>query len=78
VRSFSDPETEFRIVASETSVDVDGYKLGEPKFLECPYCAACVQITPDPSDPGIEELPHATACPQRDVKSEWWWQQFGR
>lgn len=77
MRSFADPTTEFRIVPSGTPVSEDGYKLGEPKYLECPYCGASVLITRDPSDPGIEELPHASTCPQRDVKSEYWWQRFG-
>jgi hypothetical protein len=40
-RSFADPDTHFSLVRSETPVDVDGYKLGEPTGeVECCCCGA--------------------------------------
>jgi len=74
-RSFADPDTEFELLRSDTPVDVDGYKLGEPKKLQCPECGASVLLTPEPS-PGVDELQHHPQCPQRWVRSEWWESQF--
>lgn len=75
MRSFSDEDTEFEIERSDTPVDVDGYKLDEPKRLECPECGAGVLLTPDPS-PGVDELQHHPQCDQRWVRSEWWAEHF--
>jgi len=75
IRSFSDPETHFEIVCSETSVSVDGYAHGEPKFIRCPICGADRLITEEPS-PGIDELGHEPDCSQRWVRSRWWQEQF--
>lgn len=64
-RSFSDPDTEFRLLRSETSVDVDGYKLGElTGEVECIECGA--------SAGNVDAIPHAKDCSQRDVFSEYW------
>ena len=71
MKSFSDPMTHFRISRSESPVSEDGYKIGEPKWLECETCEARVLLTRDPS-PGIDELQHQPTCPQRWVRSKWW------
>lgn len=71
MKSFSDPSTHFRILRSDTPVSVDGFKIGEPKLLECEECGARVLITEEPS-PGIDELQHEPSCPQRWVRSKWW------
>lgn len=75
IRSFADPETHFELVRSDTPVDVDGYKLGEPKMIRCPVCGADRLITKEPS-PGIDELGHEPGCAQRWVRSRWWQVQF--
>ncbi len=74
-RSFSDPETHFEIVRSNTPVSEDGYKLGEPKFVRCVECDADVLLTEEPT-PGIDELQHEKHCSQRWVRSQWWQEQF--
>ncbi|MFC7202836.1 hypothetical protein ACFQJC_04865 [Haloferax namakaokahaiae] len=74
-KSFSAPDTHFRIIASETSVSNDGYRKGEPMKLECDCCGASVMLTPEPS-PGIDELPHKPWCDQRFVESRWWQRNF--
>lgn len=74
-RSFADPSTEFEIVCSDSAVTVDGYALGEPKWLRCPECDADVLLTEEPS-PGVDELGHAPNCSQRFVRSRWWREQF--
>jgi len=75
MKSFADPDTHFEIERSETPVNVDGYKVHEPKWLRCAACGASVLLTEEPS-PGVDELQHAPNCPQRWVKSEWWAEQF--
>jgi hypothetical protein len=75
MRSFTDPDTEFELERSDTPVDVDGYKLGEPKQLKCVACGAAVLLTESPT-PGVDELQHEPACPQRFVKSRWWRNNF--
>jgi hypothetical protein len=72
-RSFADADTHFEILPSGEGDD--GYRRGEPKWLACSDCTARVKITRDPSDPSVEELPHDSDCPQRTVKSRWWWSQ---
>lgn len=74
-QTFADPSTHFEIVPSTTPVDVDGYKLGEPKLLRCTECGADVLLTEEPT-PGIDELGHEKFCPQRWVRSRWWREQF--
>jgi hypothetical protein len=70
-----EPDTEYRIETSETPVDVDGYKIGEPKRLVCEACGASVLLTEEPSR-GIDELGHAPCCPQRYARSEFWTEEF--
>ena len=79
MRSFSDPETTFEIVGSESPPTVDGLAIGEPKFLECATCGASVRIDgPDEHQTAIDDLPHDKECPQRDVVSEWFVTQYVR
>lgn len=66
-RSFSDPETEFALERSETSVDVDGFKLGEPTGTVT--CEECGQSAAAP-----EYINHDKNCPQRDVRSEYYFE----
>lgn len=74
-QSFTDEETRFAIVESDSPVSVDGYALGEPKTLRCVECGAEVLLTPEPSR-GIDELGHEGSCPQRWVRSRWWQRKF--
>jgi hypothetical protein len=68
-RSFADPETHFALVRSETPVDVDGYKLGEPAGeVQCAECDAIAD--------NVDEIPHRPTCPQRWVRSRWWAERF--
>jgi len=77
LRSFSDPDTEFKIVKSGSPPTVDGLAITEPKFLRCSECGAQVRIDgPDGNQTSIEELPHDRGCSQRDMKSEWWIDTF--
>lgn len=65
MESFSDPDTEFELLRSDTPVSVDGFKLGEPTGeVKCEACGA--------SHLNIDEIPHDEDCPQRFVKSYWW------
>ena len=70
-----DAGTHYAIERSDTPVNEDGYKLGEPKLLSCDHCSAAVLLTPEPS-PGVDELSHDPDCPQRWVRSRWWRDQF--
>jgi len=70
-----DESTEFEIVSSQSPLDVDGYKLGEPKVLRCAECGAQVLLTEHPSQ-GIDELGHDPHCGQRFAKTEWWRSHF--
>lgn len=64
-RSFSDPETEFDLLRSDTPVWVDGFKLGEPTGeVECTECGA--------SAGAPEYIAHNKDCSQRDVTSKWY------
>jgi len=64
-RSFTDPATEFRLLRSETPVDVDGYKFGElTGEVECLECGR--------SSGNIDTIAHEKNCSQRDVLSRWW------
>lgn len=77
LRSFADPETEFRIVQSGTPPSVDGLAITEPKYLRCVECGAQVRIDgPDETQTTIDDLPHDRQCSQRGVKSEWWESQY--
>ncbi|RDZ61405.1 hypothetical protein C5B90_19220 [Haloferax sp. Atlit-12N] len=74
-RSFSDLDTYFEIVRSETSISNDGLRMREPKALRCSECGAQLPLTRERS-PGIEELPHEPGCSQRYVTSRYWIRQF--
>lgn len=64
-KSFADPDTHFELVRSDTPVNVDGFKIGEPVGeVECECCGAVAV--------NVDEIPHAKDCPQRFVKSGWW------
>jgi len=79
LRSFSSPETEFRIVESGTPPSVDGLAITEPKWLECVACGARVRIDgPDGHQTTIDNLPHERRCEQRDVVSEYYLERFVR
>jgi len=68
-RSFADPETHFTVIRSETPVDMDGYKLGEPTGeVRCDECDRVAH--------NVDEIPHAPTCRQRWVRSRWWGGQF--
>lgn len=73
--SFSDPDTHFSIERSDTPVDVDGYKIGEPMYLVCDYCGARVLLTREPT-PGVDEINHdmvdGERCPQWNVRGRDW------
>lgn len=64
-RSFSDPETHFHLVRSDTPWTVDGFKLGElTGEVECCECGA--------SAAAPEYINHDKNCEQADVRSEYW------
>lgn len=70
-RSFADPETHFHLVRSDTPVNVDGLKLGEPTGeVECDECG---MVSGAP-----EYIPHLPHCSQGDVRSEWWFDTHTR
>ena len=58
-----DPDEEYRILPSESPYKVDGYGLGEPKYLECEECGGRVLLTSEPS-PTVAVV-HDQDCPQR-------------
>ncbi|QHS17953.1 hypothetical protein GWK26_12780 [haloarchaeon 3A1-DGR] len=65
MRSFADPDTTFHLVRSQTPVNVDGFKLGEPTGeVECLECGAVEE--------NIDEISHEPDCPQRFVHSRWY------
>jgi len=64
-RSFADPETHFALIHSETPVDVDGFKLGEPTGeVECCCCGR--------SAGAPEYIAHEDGCAQADVTSRYY------
>jgi len=65
IRSFADPDTEFELVRSDTPVDADGYKLGEPTGEV--KCLVCKQSAAAP-----EYINHLPGCQQSDVTSRWY------
>lgn len=69
-RSFSDEDTEFCLRRSETPVGVDGVAKGSPTGeVECLECGAVAY--------NVDAIPHDPDCPQRDVRSRWYWGSFG-
>ena len=65
MRSFAEPDTEFKLERSDTPVDVDGFKLGEPTGRVS--CVSCGETAHN-----VDEIPHDSDCPQRFVHSEWY------
>lgn len=64
-----DPETEWRLVRSDTPVDVDGFKLGEPTGeVQCEECGQSAM--------NIDEIPHDRDCDQRWSRTEYWADRF--
>ena len=64
-----DPDTEYDVIRSETPVDDDGFKIGEPTGeVKCHECGAVAE--------NIDELPHDPDCPQRFAKSDFWRDRF--
>lgn len=70
-----DPQTEYEIARSDSPINVDGYKLGEPKRLVCEECGADVLLTEEPSA-GVDDMEHERDCSQRWVKSDWYREQL--
>lgn len=65
MRSFTDSDTEFELIRSDTPIDVDGFKIGEPTGeIKCLECGS--------QHDNIDEIPHDPDCSQRWVKSAWW------
>ncbi|MFC7044319.1 hypothetical protein ACFQH6_20620 [Halobacteriaceae archaeon GCM10025711] len=63
--SFSDPDTHYRVIRSDTPIDVDGFNLGEPTGeIQCEECGA--------EHLNVDEIPHEPWCSQRYVKSLFW------
>lgn len=71
-----DGDTHFRIEDSDSPITVDDYALGEPKRLVCEACGASVILDPDLATPGIDDLEHASDCPNRFARSEWFRSQL--
>ncbi|PGF16200.1 hypothetical protein CP556_08795 [Natrinema sp. CBA1119] len=64
-----DPDTEFQVVRSETPVNVDGFKIGEPTGeIECCSCGR--------SALNIDEIPHRQDCDQRWARTDFWRERF--
>lgn len=65
MRSFAEPDTEFRLERSGTPPTVDGLAIDEPTGeVTCVYCEATHE--------NVDEIPHDPGCPQRFVHSEWY------
>lgn len=64
-RSFTDPDTHFRLRRSDTPVTEDGYKMGE--LTGTVVCESCGQESGN-----VDAINHKPGCPQSDVVSEWW------
>ena len=66
-----DPETEWRLIRSETPVNVDGFKLGEPTGeVQCEECGQSAM--------NIDEIPHDPDCDQRWSRTGYWADRFGQ
>lgn len=64
-----DPETKWRIIRSDTPVNVDGFKLGEPTGeIMCEECGKSAM--------NLDEIPHDSDCPQRWSRTEFWAERF--
>lgn len=64
-KSFSDEDTRFELIKSDTPVTVDGFALGEPTGeVQCDECGESAM--------NVDEIPHRKHCSQRFVRSRWW------
>lgn len=65
MQHFGSPDTHFTIVRSETPVNEDGFKIGEPTgIIRCDRCGA--------EHENVDEIPHEPDCPQRFCHSYWY------
>lgn len=69
MKDFTDPDTHFEIITSDTPYTVDGFNKGEPTGEV--RCEDCGQVAMN-----IDEIPHDPDCPQRWVRSRWWVAHF--
>lgn len=77
MRSFSSPDTHFRIEVSGSPPSVDGLAIEEPKWMVCDCCGAKVRIdAADETQTAIDNLPHDAGCPQRDTTSRYYMDTF--
>lgn len=64
-KSFTDTDTHYRLIKSDTPPSVDGFRIGEPTGeVECEECGAVAE--------NVDEIPHAKDCGQRFARSDWW------
>lgn len=68
-KSFADEDTHYALERSDTPVNVDGFKLGEPTGVV--ICEACENAALN-----VDEIPHAKDCPQRFARSDWWYNTY--
>lgn len=72
-RSFADPGTEFELVRSDAGAQ-DGHHVGElTGEVRCAVCGAQA-VNVDRID---HDCVDGEPCPQRDVRSDWFWTQQG-
>jgi len=65
MKSFTDPDTEFELIKSDTPVSVDGFAMGEPTGeVKCLECGAVAM--------NVDEIPHENECSQRGTHSRWY------
>lgn len=63
------PDTEYKLIRSDTPIWDDGFKMGEPTGeIKCEACGR--------SHMNIDEIPHAKDCPQRWAKTDYWRDRF--
>ena len=67
-RSFSDADTHFQLMRSNSPVYVDGVKMGEPTGVV--VCVACWR-----SAMNSDHICHCWDCPQKFARSRWYWRQ---
>jgi hypothetical protein len=64
-RSFSDADTHFALLRSESPPTVDGFAIGEPTGeVRCEDCDATAM--------NVDEIDHDEDCDQADVHSQFW------
>lgn len=69
MRDALDPDTEYQVVKSETSISNDGLRKGEPTGeIECCECGQSAM--------NIDEIPHEPDCSQRFSKTRYWRDRF--